>query len=232
MLFIDQKNPLTHLATMLCLIVFTTKGPCLMKKLFMSSVLALCVAGTASNASAQSNPCDDLAPVVHQSLTLCVAPDYYSVDGVRTPMGYTQALSIVDQTQMLLPTPGVVDAIYAQASVKLKPIPMKPGPAMTSVEYAQRHDAMIDQQLEAYQPINNRLIAGHKKDIVTIDRASTRVAIYGWHKGVGRPIQPYSTVHGRDYYDYSHGLRLISPVAYDSAGNAVTLTQQDLVKLH
>ncbi|HBQ23346.1 MAG TPA: hypothetical protein DD656_06395 [Alphaproteobacteria bacterium] len=41
-----------------------------------------------------------------------------------------------------------------------------------------------------------------------------RVAIYGWHKSNGNPIQPLSTVHGAAYADYSHGLRLVSRTAY------------------
>ena len=37
-----------------------------------------------------------------------------------------------------------------------------------------------------------------------------RVAIYGWHRSPGDPIQPLSTVHGAQYVDYSHGVRLVS----------------------
>jgi hypothetical protein len=37
-----------------------------------------------------------------------------------------------------------------------------------------------------------------------------RIAIYGWHREAGEPIQPLSTVHGANYADYSHGIRLIS----------------------
>ena len=36
------------------------------------------------------------------------------------------------------------------------------------------------------------------------------MAIYGWHRGKGAPIQPLSTVHGAAYADYSHGTRLVS----------------------
>ena len=41
-----------------------------------------------------------------------------------------------------------------------------------------------------------------------------RVAIYGWHRENGAPIQPLSTVHGAQYADYSHGVRLVSSRAY------------------
>ena len=36
------------------------------------------------------------------------------------------------------------------------------------------------------------------------------MAIYGWHRPGKGPIQPLSTVHGRSYVDYSHGIRLVS----------------------
>jgi hypothetical protein len=57
------------------------------------------------------------------------------------------------------------------------------------------------------------LTAGHKKDIVLSTRLiehPDRVAIDGWHKKEGDPIQPLSTLHSRRYADYSHGVRLIA----------------------
>ena len=53
-------------------------------------------------------------------------------------------------------------------------------------------------------------------------QAPGRVAIYGWHRTNGRAIQPLSTVHGAQYADYSHGIRLISRTAYVN-GRAVDL---------
>ena len=35
------------------------------------------------------------------------------------------------------------------------------------------------------------------------------VAIYGWHKADGKPIQPLYTGHADYYADYSHGIRLV-----------------------
>ena len=40
-----------------------------------------------------------------------------------------------------------------------------------------------------------------------------RIAIFGWHRLNGMPIQPLSTVHGACYADYSHGIRLVSETA-------------------
>ena len=73
------------------------------------------------------------------------------------------------------------------------------------------------------------LVSGHKKDLVLTNRLSSapgRVAIYGWHRPGGNPIQPLSTVHGAEYADYSHGIRLVSRTAFVN-GQAVDL--QDLL---
>jgi hypothetical protein len=51
-----------------------------------------------------------------------------------------------------------------------------------------------------------------KKDLVVTNRLVERpghVAIYGWHRLSGTPIQPLTTVHVATYVDYSHGVRLI-----------------------
>jgi hypothetical protein len=156
--------------------------------------------------------CGDFIPVDFRDTTICVSPDYYQVDGVRTPMGLSDALRVAEENNAFLPTPEMVDAIWEQADVRLDPIPMTPGSRMTSVDYYVRHDAMIDDQLLGL-PFDIRdagplLIAGHKKDIVQPQR-SGRVTIYGWHRSNGRAIQPVSSVHGSGYYDYSHGVRLI-----------------------
>jgi hypothetical protein len=37
-----------------------------------------------------------------------------------------------------------------------------------------------------------------------------KVAIYGWHKPDGKPIQPLYAGHAAYYVDYSHGIRLVS----------------------
>jgi hypothetical protein len=58
------------------------------------------------------------------------------------------------------------------------------------------------------------LITGIKKDVVISDRVSRsaqpgRVAIYGWHKPDGKPIQPLYTGHINWWVDYSHGIRFV-----------------------
>lgn len=162
-------------------------------------------------------------------ITICVTPDYLSIgsdsDNVRVPLGLPAALRVAEAFDMMLPTTRMVDAIYAQADLRLSPQPMTPGPQMSTTDYFLRHDATLDGQFARAGGRGGILVAGHKKDLVLANRLSAapgRVAIYGWHRGTGSPIQPLSTVHGEYYADYSHGIRLVSRTAYVN-GRAVDL---------
>ena len=73
-----------------------------------------------------------------------------------------------------------------------------------------QHNAIIAEQ-RAGKPLG-LLIAGDKKDVVISNKLKekpNKVAIYGWHKPDGKPIQPLYTGHGDFYADYSHGIRLV-----------------------
>ncbi|GAA5079643.1 hypothetical protein GCM10023209_32180 [Roseibacterium beibuensis] len=162
-------------------------------------------------------------------ITICVTPDYLAIgsdaDHVRVPLGLPAALRVADGFDMMLPTTRMVDAIYAQADLRLSPSPMTPGPQMSSTDYFLRHDATVDAQFARAGGRGGILVAGHKKDVVIanrLSRAPGRVAIYGWHRSNGNPIQPLSTVHGEYYADYSHGIRLVSRTAYVN-GRAIDL---------
>lgn len=154
-------------------------------------------------------------------ITLCVTPDYLAVgsdaDYVRMPMGLPAAAALAERFGCLLPTTRIVDAIYAQADVRLPPRPMPAGARMVSTDYLLRHNATVEaQDGRRPGPRGAGLIAGQKKDLVLSNRLRShpgRVAIYGWHQREGAPIQPLSTVHGAGYADYSHGVRLVSEIA-------------------
>lgn len=155
------------------------------------------------------------------AITICVTPDYLALgsdrDNIRVPLGLDSASAIASRFDMVLPTTRMVDAIYAQATVRLTPRPKPAGARMSTTTYFREHDATIDAQTRAVGARGGMLIAGHKKDIVLTNRlarAPGRIAIYGWHRSNGNPIQPLSTVHGKSYADYSHGLRLVSRTAY------------------
>ena len=96
------------------------------------------------------------------------------------------------------------------ATVKLAPSPIPPTPAMTTVPVFLRHNETVLAQRSGEPP--GRLVAGHKKDVVIANKvfATTgKVAIYGWHRAVGKPIQPLYTGHTAAWVDYSHGVRLV-----------------------
>lgn len=141
-----------------------------------------------------------------------VLPDYVSIganqDFARVPLTPMAAQRIADRLHCFLPTRKMVDAIYAQASVKLEPQPMY-ALRDSSVTFYQHH--LI---IEGQRKLRQGLIAGIKKDVILTHQLKTtakpdRVAIYGWHRLNGKPIQPVYTGHVNWYVDYSHGIRFV-----------------------
>jgi len=177
--------------------------------------------GNLPNFLRQLVPVSLTAADVAHSLTVCVLPDYLAVgsdrDFVFVPMGLDAALTVASRFGFELPTPKIVDAIYAESAVKLRPQPLPAGNAMRSTDYFVHHNLLItEQRMELDAPLGE-LTSGHKKDLVLTSllwRVPGRVAIYGWHRAVDAPIQPLSTVHGARYADYSHGIRLVSDTVY------------------
>ena len=150
-------------------------------------------------------------------LVVCAAPDYLAIgsnsDFLLIPMRLGTALSTAGQYGLTLPTPRMVDAIYAQAAVHFVPQPLPASDQMRSTDYIRHHNDMISAQRSELGATAGSLSAGHKKDLVITNRLWAhldRVAIYGWHLIKGEPIQALSTIHGWRYADYSHGVRLIS----------------------
>lgn len=141
-----------------------------------------------------------------------VAPDYLSVgsdkDWARVPLTPMAAQQIADSFRCFLPTRKITDDIYRAATVKLEPVPMFAFRDSTPTMW---HHHLV---IEGLRRNRNGLIAGIKKDVVisgklTRDPKPNRVAIYGWHRLDGKPIQPLYTGHVNWYVDYSHGARLV-----------------------
>jgi hypothetical protein len=151
--------------------------------------------------------------------TIFVMPDYLAIgsdrDFLLMPMSWYAATAIAVRLGFILPTKKMVDAIFEQSDVHLSPAPMPPGPEMRSLAYFLEHNRKIREQRLALCCPLDALISGHKKDVVLTNRLGEtlgRVAIYGWHRLSGIPIQPLTIVHGANYADYSHGIRLVSDV--------------------
>jgi len=146
-----------------------------------------------------------------------VTPDYLAIgsqaDFIRIPMNYHTASKVAARFGFILPTRRIVNAIYKQSEGHFTPQPLPAGPQMRSTRYYQRHNQEIRQQRCSRGIALGELVSGDKKDVVISNRLKRkpgRIAIYGWQKPDGKPIQPLSTVHGAGYADYSHGIRLVS----------------------
>jgi hypothetical protein len=155
--------------------------------------------------------------VVHA--TIFVMPDYLAIgsddDFLRIPMGLHTATAVAAHFGFILPTTKMVDTIYEQSAYRYRPEPMVPGPEMRSTEYYRMHNQKIKDQGLALGISRGKLVAGHKKDVVVTNLLAGepgKIAIYGWHRYRGDPIQPLSTAHGARYADYSHGIRLVSDI--------------------
>lgn len=150
-------------------------------------------------------------------ITVCVMPDYLALgsddDFLLIPMRLDTALVVAQSYGFTLPTTKLVDAIYEQAAIHLNPQPLPASDAMRTTAYYEQHNDLIRGQRTLLNAASGLLTSGDKKDLVLTNRLwqnLQRVAIYGWHRQDGKPIQPLSTVHGWHYADYSHGVRFVS----------------------
>ena len=155
---------------------------------------------------------DTTTGIIHNAIYY-VTPDYFSIgtndDWARVPLTPMAAQIIADSLKCFLPSRKMVDDIYRAAVIKLEPVPMYAFRDSTPTMW--HHHLIIEGQRKG----RNGLIAGIKKDVVNtskLNESSTRdrVAIYGWHKPDGKPIQHLYTGHVNWYVDYSHGIRLVS----------------------
>ena len=141
-----------------------------------------------------------------------VMPDYLSIgnksDWARVNITPMAAQKIADSFHCFLPTRKMVDDIYKAAKIKLEPVPMYAFRDSTPTMW--HHHLIIEGQRKG----RKGLIAGIKKDVVISEKISRdpkpdRVAIYGWHKPDGKPIQPLYTGHINWWVDYSQAIRLV-----------------------
>ena len=146
-----------------------------------------------------------------------VAPDYLSVgtddDWARMNITPLAAQKIADSFNCFLPTRKMVDDIYKAAKIKLEPVPLYAFRDSTPTMW--HHHLIIEGQRKG----RKGLIAGIQKDVVISGKitrdpipkalGTDRVAIYGWHKLDGNPIQPLYTGHIYWWVDYSQAIRLV-----------------------
>ncbi len=163
-------------------------------------------------------PVDNLVPVVFNGEVWLVTPDYIG------PIGINEAVTLAKNAGFELPTPGLVDAIWRQADLKLVPLPR---------ENVISQAVFDDQRRKILAQVAGRdftLLGGSYKDVVMM---GGKPSIYGWsvdvehgatvpgvplHKpftpGPGMIIQPFAGgVHDQPgpigFKDYSMGARLV-----------------------
>ena len=141
-----------------------------------------------------------------------VSPDYLSIgtddDWARINITPLAAQRVADSFNCFLPTRKMVDDIYRSAKIKLEPVPMFAFRDSTPTMW--HHHLIIEGQRKG----KKGLIAGIQKDVVISgkilrDPKPDRVAIYGWHKLDGKPIQPLYSGHIYWWVDYSQAIRLV-----------------------
>ena len=163
-------------------------------------------------------PATSIAEGKTNSATFYATPDYLAVgsddDYFLLHISPNTAQRLADALHCSVPTPRMVDEIYAAAEVKLAPSPIPPSSAMTTVPVFSNHNATVRaqraEQLNAH-PLGT-LVAGHQKDVVisaNLASAPGKVAIYGWHQTNGVPIQPLYLKHTAAWVDYSQCTRLV-----------------------
>lgn len=145
-----------------------------------------------------------------------VTPDYLAIGSDTTaflvPLSPRVAQRVADLVGASLPTPRMVDAIWASARNRLAPIRIGPNEYITTVRYFQRHDRLVRAQRQLIKVPPGEFVAGHKLDVVVSAALADKpgkVAFYGWHKPDGQPIQPLFTNRNDNWVAYNLGVRLV-----------------------
>lgn len=154
-----------------------------------------------------------------RTLEFYVLPDYLQIgtddDSFIVPLWPLTAQRVADEWECMLPTTKMVTLIWQHAAWKVPPQPWGPpyDASMMSTERIIAHNDRIQKTMESAGVDRTQLVAGHKKDVVLTNQLMVkqdRVAIFGWHRSDGRPIQPLYLGHWNFYGDYAHGIRLVS----------------------
>jgi hypothetical protein len=163
----------------------------------------------------------------NHKLVYQVMPDYLCLGEdtsyMHIPMVPTTAINWMRTHNFSLPTKTMVDQIYKQSEVKIKPITWNAMYDKAAQKYNRDSTHAYNEQSKRIQglfaatnkPVGT-LVAGHKKDVVLSNGLVNHrgnVAIYGWFNKDGTVIQGLNaSSHSVNYVDYSHGLRMVSNV--------------------
>ena len=155
------------------------------------------------------------------TLQYFVSKDYFAIgentDYLLMPVCPKTILPLLTKLDCSLPTVTMVKQIYQQADIKIPARPQRPnfGESIISTRLYIEIDKAIKKERVKVNADLDKLIAGHKKDVVLSNailrqQKPNRIAIYGWNYPDGTVIQGLnSKSHDIFYVDYSHGFRLI-----------------------
>lgn len=171
-------------------------------------------------------------------LKLLVAPDYFALGTDEDPFRIGRetpfcAQRVADYYDSILPSTRILREIQKQADPKFAYTDVKVAPYNIPPAKIETHNALVAANNLANKLFekagispgeNDETAIGYRKSIVVGSGLDgSKVAIYGgrW-TSAGAIVQPYSTIHGSDYSDYSHGITLVSKKA-ELDGRAVDL---------
>jgi hypothetical protein len=137
-----------------------------------------------------------------------VSADALKLHGVRFDLTADGAQQVADMLGTILPTPYVLELIWEQAEIKLKPCTLPADAKMSNTTRMVRHSRCVDQSIGG----RTGLVANVGKHWVLSNRILERrgaAANFGWFRHGRRPIQTVGTVHDRGHTDYSQVVRLV-----------------------
>lgn len=144
--------------------------------------------------------------VEHAGVVWCVAPYYVA------PVGIGEAEDLAAKMGCELPSPGLVDAIWRAADLRIDAAEMiradhdgTPATMNSATMHASQAARLAELVGERSLAVDFRLLAGAFKDVV---RHDGKVGLYGWHRADGSVVQTFYGGHARAWKDYSQGLRL------------------------
>jgi hypothetical protein len=145
--------------------------------------------------------------VAYAGSTWQVCPVYVA------PIGIGAARDLAASLGCELPTPGLVDAIWRAADLKIdatKMVVSNHDGTPATMDSPATHER-VAKRLE--EIVGDRglgrdfhLLAGAYKDVVQKDG---KIGLYGWHRAGGQPIQSFFAGHAPSWRDYSQALRLV-----------------------
>jgi len=139
-----------------------------------------------------------------------VSADALKLQGVRFDLTAVGAQQVADMLGTILPTPRILEVVWEQADIQLKPCTLPSDAKMADTSRMVQHSRCVDQSIGD----RKGLVANVGKHWVLSNRLLERrdaAANFGWFRHGRRPIQTVGTRHDTAHTDYSQIVRLVKP---------------------